>query len=77
VHRFEILSELRDVSVIASGRGVRDRDRLSRMYGVGHWRKLKGHARIKLVVSEEIVEAELHWYEAHGIGKREFKVKSW
>jgi hypothetical protein len=71
---FEILSPIRDVEVIARGVAIRERKRLRKAYGPGAWRKLKGSARIKLS-DGTICEAELHWYEAHGIGKKEFKIK--
>jgi hypothetical protein len=71
---FEILGELADVEVIAKGSSVHERKRLRRAYGAGAWRKLKGTARIKLR-DGTIQKAELHWYEAHGIGKKEFKIK--
>jgi len=71
---FEIISEITDIETIAAGTGVRDRARLRRQYGRGRWRKLKGVARVRLL-SGRIRLAELHWYEAHGIGKREFKLK--
>jgi len=60
--------------VIAAGPGIRERKRLWRAYGRGSWRKLKGIANIKFPDGRR-VKAELHWYEAHGIGKKEFKVK--
>jgi hypothetical protein len=72
--QFEILSEIRSTAVIASGRAVRDRRRLNREYGRGTWRKLKGVASVRLP-DGTILEAELHWYEAHGIGKKEIKFK--
>jgi hypothetical protein len=71
---FEIVSEITDVETIAAGTGVRDRARLRKQYGRGRWRKLKGVARVRLL-SGRIRLAEIHWYEAHGIGKREFKLK--
>ncbi len=72
--RFEILSEITHVEGIASGREIRDLRRLQRLYGKGRWRKMKGVATIRLA-SGRVRRAELHWYEAHGIGKREFKRK--
>jgi hypothetical protein len=72
--QFEVLSELRDVETIASGRGVRDRRRLNREHGRGKWRKVKGVATVRLS-DGTICEAELHWYEAHGVGKKEVKFK--
>ena len=71
---FEIVSEITDIETIAAGTGVRDRARLRRQYGRGRWRKLKGVARVRLL-SGRIRLAEVHWYEAHGIGKKEFKLK--
>ena len=71
---FEILGELSAVEAIATGRGIRDLRRLERSYGKGRWRKMKGVARIRLRTGA-IRIAELHWYEGHGIGKREFKRK--
>lgn len=71
---FEIVGEITDVGTIASGMGVRDRVRLQKAYGRGKWRKLKGVARVRLV-DGTIQLAEIHWYEAHAIGRREFKLK--
>lgn len=72
--RFEIVSGIRNVETIASGTGVRDRRRLNREHGAGRWRKMKGIATVRLA-DGTICEAELHWYEAHGIGKKEIKFK--
>ena len=71
---FEFVSEITNIETIAAGTGVRDRARLRREYGGGRWRKLKGIAKVRLK-SGRIRLAEIHWYEAHGIGKRDFKVK--
>lgn len=71
---FEIIGDITEVEIIARGVGIRDRARLNRYYGRGHWRKIKGQALIRLN-SGRIHRAELHWYEAHGIGKREMKRK--
>jgi hypothetical protein len=71
---FEILGDITVLETIASGRGVRDLRRLQRNYGKGRWRKMKGSARIRLR-NGDIRVAEIHWYEAHGIGKKEFKRK--
>ncbi len=71
---FEIVSELQNVETIASGTGVHDRARLRRQYGGGRWRKLKGVANVRLI-NGRIRLAEIHWYEAHGIGRKEFKIK--
>jgi hypothetical protein len=71
---FELASEITEIETIAAGTGVRDRARLRKQYGKGRWRKLKGVAKVRLK-SGRIRLAEVHWYEAHGIGKREFKLK--
>ncbi len=72
--RFEILGEIFDVETFATGRGIREIARLRRIYGRGRWRKRKGTARIKLS-DGTVCLAELHWYEASGIGRREYKIK--
>ena len=71
---FELLGPINDIQLIAIGRGVRERARLRRRYGIGRWRKLKGIARIRLI-DGTIHSAEVHWYEAHGIGRKELKIK--
>ncbi len=71
---FEIISEITDIETIATSGKIRDVARLRRMYGKGRWRKLKGVAKVRLR-SGRIRLAELHWYEAHGIGKREMRRK--
>jgi len=71
---FEVLGELSDIETIAAGLAIRDLQRLRRLYGRGRWRKMKGVARIRLP-DGAIRVAELHWYEAHGIGKKELKAK--
>lgn len=72
---FEFISSISRIEVIATGRGVRDRARLNRVYGRARWRKMKGFALIRFRGSRTINEEEIHWYEAHGVGKREFKIK--
>jgi len=71
---FEIVGEVTDIETIAAGTGIRDRARLRKQYGKGRWRKLKGVASVRLT-DGAVRLAEVHWYEAHGIGKREFKLK--
>ena len=72
--RFEIIGEIEGIETIAAGSGVRIRAALRKLYGPGRWRKLKGFARIRLK-NGHVRRAELHWYEAHGIGRRDLKVK--
>jgi hypothetical protein len=71
---FEIVGEISDVETIAAGKAIRELNRLHKLYGKAKWRKVKGVCEIRLL-SGLVVKAELHWYEAHGIGRREFKVK--
>lgn len=71
---FEIISELKAVEVIAVGNGIRDIERLRKQYSTGRWRKLKGFATVRLRDGSVHI-AEIHWYEAHGIGRKEFKLK--
>lgn len=72
---FEVISEIEDVEIIAVGSKIRDVERLRETYGSGRWRKLKGFARVRLIEDNFECDAELHWYEAHGIGKKEIKIK--
>lgn len=71
---FEIIGEITNVETIAVNLKIRDRKRLWRLYGRARWRKLKGTALVRLE-SGRIRYAELHWYEAHSIGKKEIRRK--
>jgi hypothetical protein len=71
---FEIIGEITAIETIATGRGVYVRRYLNRTYGRGHWRKMKGVAVIR-ASHGPLRRAEVHWYEAYGIGKRDFKIK--
>ena len=71
---FEIISDITKVEVIATGTGICDRARSRKQYSRGKWRKLKGIAQVQLP-NGMIRLAEIHWYEAHGVGKKEFKLK--
>ncbi len=71
---FDILSAITNVEVIAVGGAIRDLPRLRRLYGPGRWRKMKGRATVR-TFDGHVREAEIHWYEAHGIGKPYFKIK--
>ncbi len=70
----EAIGEILDIEVIAVGTGIRELARLRRVYGAGWWRKLKGTALVRLP-DGSTCRAEVHWYEAHGIGRKELKVK--
>jgi hypothetical protein len=72
--KFEILGQISQIEPFAFGSKIREIARLRRTYGRGRWRKRKGMARIRLADGSVHV-AELHWYEAAGIGRREYKVK--
>ena len=71
---FKILDKIRNTETIATGRGVYIRRYLDRTYGKGRWRKMKGCATVQLP-DGAFCEAEIHWFEAHGIGRRDFKIK--
>ena len=71
---FEIIGEIREVETIAVDASIRDLARIEKVYGPGRWRKLKGIAPVRLQ-SGRVRLAELHWYEAHGIGKKDIKRK--
>lgn len=71
---FRIVGDISDVEVIARDVSVRVRARLTRQFGRGRWRKLKGTALVELR-DGTVRQAEVHWYEAHGIGRRTFKIK--
>ncbi len=73
---FELIGKVENIEPIAIGGKIHDVARLRKMYGKGRWRKLKGVGRVRLADGYEC-EAELHWYEAHGIGKRNGKIKCW
>jgi hypothetical protein len=71
---FDILGEILEPQLIAQGRGIRELARLLKRYGGSHWRKLKGIVPVRMA-SGRIRMAEVHWYEAYGIGKKEIKIK--
>ena len=71
---FELIGEIVSVETIAVGGRIRDVARLRKVYGKGRWRKMKGVGRVRLPDGSEY-DAELHWYEAHGVGRKEMKVK--
>ena len=72
--KFELIGKIENVEIIAVGSQIRDLPSLRKKHGRGRWRKLKGIGRVRLPNGSECY-AELHWYEAHGIGKKEMKVK--
>ena len=72
--RFEILGPISDIETFATGSSIREIARLRKIYGRGRWRKRKGVARVQLP-DGTVHLAEVHWYEAAGIGRKEFKIK--
>jgi hypothetical protein len=70
----EIIGEIANVETIAVGSSIHDIARLRKLYGAGRWRKLKGTTLVRLP-DDTVCNAEVHWYEAHGIGRKEIKVK--
>ena len=73
--KFELIGEIREIETIASGRQIRVLALLRKKWGPGRWRKMKGIARVRILRTGNMREAEIHWYEAHGIGRRDFKIK--
>jgi hypothetical protein len=71
---FEVIGSIREIEIIAVENSIRDLPRLRKQYGKGRWRKMKGVALIRLA-NGAVRRAELHWYEAPGIGKKEIKWK--
>jgi len=72
--RFEVVGEITEIEIIASGRGIRILPILRKRYGAGRWRKLKGIAQVQLF-NGDVRLAEIHLFEAHGIGKRKMRIK--
>ena len=73
---FQIVGAIEAVETIAEGNSIRDLAMLRMRYGLGRWRKKKGIATVR-VADGTLARAEVHWYEAHGIGKVRFKIKEW
>ncbi len=71
---FDVIGKIQNIETIAVGNSIREINLLRETYGDGHWRKLKGIARVRLS-DGDIQTAEIHWYEAHGIGKKKVKIK--
>jgi hypothetical protein len=72
---FEIVGEITDIETISVGSGICILPLLRRQYGAGHWRKLKGSAKVRLE-DGTVRSAEVHWFEAHGIGRKKMRIKS-
>ena len=74
MEEIELIGEITNTEIIAVGSSIRELPRLRKTYGKGRWRKLKGIATVRLP-DDVICRAEVHWYEAHGIGRKELKIK--
>ena len=72
----KIINDIIAIETIAEGHGIRELAQLRERYGYGNWRKKKGIAVIEFP-DGTIAKAEVHWYEAHGIGKVKLKIKRW
>jgi len=73
---FEVIGKIQSIQTIAVGNRIREIARLRKVYGQGRWRKLKGVALV-LFHDGTIHHVELHWYEAHGIGRKKLKIKKY
>ena len=71
---FEIVGDISDIETFAVGKSIRELARLQEVYGSGRWRKRKGAALVRLP-DGTVCRAEVHWYEAHGVGRKELKIK--
>jgi hypothetical protein len=71
---FELVGPIEKIETIAVGGRIRDIMRLQSLFGQGRWRKLKGIARVR-IANGSVRLAEVHWYEAHGIGRKKMKIK--
>lgn len=71
---FDIIGEIENIKTIAASGRIKDIMRLRKQYGSAKWRKLKGIAKVRLM-NGNIHNAEIHWYEAHGIGRKKIKIK--
>ncbi|MBA2495476.1 MAG: hypothetical protein H0V31_12370 [Acidobacteria bacterium] len=74
---FKIIGKITEIEIIAVGRSIRLLPFSNKEFGYGRWRKLKGVATVERISNNRIRLAEIHWYEAHGIGKRNGKIKRW
>ena len=72
--KFELVGSITEIESIAAGPGVKIRSYLRKAYGRGRWRKMKGVATVRLP-NAALRRVEIHWYEAHGIGRRDLKIK--
>lgn len=72
--KFDIIGDIEEIETIAAGPSVKIRSILRKTFGPGRWRKMKGNASVRLA-NAQVRRVELHWYEAHGIGRRDFKIK--
>lgn len=74
IEGFELISEISAIEIIAMNLSIRERDKLKAQFGDYCWKKLKGISHVRFP-SGKIHKAEIHWYEAHGVGRRKMKIK--
>lgn len=72
--KFKVIGEVQNKEIIAVGNNIRELSQLKKKYGDGRWRKMKGFTNVQLE-DYSIYRVEIHWYEAHGIGRKEYKIK--
>jgi len=73
---FKIIGKIREIETIATGHRIDNLNRLNKIYGKANWRKLKGLCQVELE-DGAVLDAEVHWYEGHGVGKKEIKIKKY
>lgn len=73
---FKIIGKIREIETVATGHGIGNLNRLNKIYGKANWRKLKGICQVELE-DGAVLDAEVHWYEGHGVGKKEIKIKKY
>jgi hypothetical protein len=74
IDAFQIIAPIDEIETIAIGRGIRELANLRKLFGRAKWRKRKGMTTVRFA-NGIIARAEVHWYEAHGLGKRKMKIK--
>ena len=74
--KFDVIGEIEKIETIAAGPSIKMRALLRKAYGRGRWRKRKGIGTVRLP-NGNLRRVELHWYEAHGLGKRDMKIKTY
>ena len=71
---FQVVGQIEDIETMAVGKAIREFRRLVKLHGRGRWKKRKGTATLRFE-DGRMAKAEVHWYEAHGVGRKELKIK--